>query len=108
MKKIYWHAIKMGQSYNEGTGEPIYEVEAESSECEYSEEWTKDDDDPIKDYVENAIENNDEDFEDAGYSWDNQEGNINFSTFSCESYYHILFKNGVPIELYYVGEEENV
>lgn len=102
MKKIYWHAIKMGQSYNEGTGEPIYEVEAESSECDYSEEWTKDDDDPIKDYVENAIENvSDGTFSDEGYSWD--EGKtISFLPSIQTNIYHVLYKNGKPIELYYV------
>ena len=102
MKKIYWHTIKIGQSYNEGTGEPIYEVEAESSECEYSEEWTKDDNDPIKDYVENAIENvSDGTFWDEGYSWDEGK-NISFFPAIQTNIYHVLYRNGEPIELYYV------
>ena len=56
-KKIYSHEICMTQSYNEGSGDHVYEVKKEQFECEYSEEWTQDSDDPIKDYVENAIEN---------------------------------------------------
>lgn len=102
MKKIYRHAIEIGQSYNEGTGEPIYEVEAESSECEYSEEWTKDDNDPIKDYVENAFENVlDKTFYEEGYSWD--EGKtIDFFSVITGDTYHVLYRDGEPVELYYV------
>ena len=103
MKKIYSHQIIMTQSYNEGSGEPIYEVKKERFDCEYSEEWVKDNDDPIKDYVENAIENvSDCNFADSGYSWDEQNININFSTVTFDGVYHILCKNGIPIELYYV------
>ena len=84
MKKIYCHAIKMGQSYNEGTGEPIY------------------DNDPIKDYVENAIENvSDGTFWDEGYSWDEGK-NISFFPAIQTNIYHVLYRNGEPIELYYV------
>ena len=102
MKKIYSHQIIMTQSYNEGSGEPIYEVKKEQFECEYSEEWTKDNDDPIKEYVENAIENvSDKNFSDSGYSWDGN-ANINFSSVSFSGAYHILFKDGSPVELYYV------
>lgn len=102
-KKIYSHEIFMTQSYNEGNGEHVYEVEKEQFECEYSEEWTCDSDDPIKEYVENAIENvSDEDFSDSGYSWDEQDMNINFSTVTFDGAYHVLCKNGKPIELYYV------
>ena len=102
MKKIYCHTIKMSQSYNERTGEPIYEVETEDSECEYSEEWLKDDEDPIKDYVENAIENvSDKTFSEEGYSWD--EGKtIDFFEVIPGDTYHILYRNGEPIELYHV------
>ena len=101
-RKIYSHQIVMTQSYNEGSGEPIYEVKKEQFECEYSEEWTKDNDDPIKDYVENSIENvSDDSFSDLGYSWD-QDSNINFSSVAFDGAYHILFKDGVPVELYYV------
>lgn len=100
-KRIYSHAICITQSYNEGSGEPVYEVKEEQFECEYSEEWTQDDD-PIKEYVENAIENvSDDSFSDLGYSWD-EDGNINFSSVSFSGAYHILFKDGNPIELYYV------
>ena len=102
-KKIYSHEIYITQSYNEGTGDYVYEVNEEQFECEYSEEWTRDSDDPIKDYVENAIENvSDCSFADSGYSWDEKNININFSTVTFEGAYHILFKNDVPIELYYV------
>ena len=102
-KRIYSHEICMSQSYNEGTGEYIYEVKKEQFKCEYSEEWTRDSDDPIKDYVENAIENvSDCNFSDSGYSWDEQNININFSAITFDGAYHILCKNGIPIELYYV------
>ena len=69
---------------------------------EYSEEWTKDDDDPIKDYVENAIENvSDKTFSEEGYSWD--EGKtIDFFEVIPGDTYHILYRNGEPIELYHV------
>lgn len=101
-KRIYSHEICISQNYNEGTGEYIYEVKKEQSECEYSEEWTQDNDDPIKEYVENAIENiSDKSFADSGYSWD-ENVNINFSTVTFDGAYHILCKNGEPIELYYV------
>lgn len=102
MKKIYYHEIAMTQSYNEGTGEPIYEVKKEQFGCEYSEEWTKDGEDPIKDYVENMIENfSDKSFRESGYSWD-ENAAINFSTVTFSGACHILFKNSEPIELYYV------
>lgn len=101
-KRIYSHEICISQNYNEGTGEYIYEVKKEQSECEYSEEWTRDSDDPIKEYVENSIENiSDDSFTDSGYSWD-ENANINFSTVTFDGAYHVLCKNGVPIELYYV------
>ena len=102
MKKIYSHEITISQSFNEGSGEYIYEVKKEQFECEYSEEWTNDSDDPIKDYVENAIGNViDESFSDAGYTWD-EDSNINFSSVTFDGASHILFKDGVPVELYYV------
>ena len=92
----------MTQSYNEGSGEPIYEVKKERFDCEYSEEWTKDNDDPIKDYVENAIENvYDDSFSELGYTWD-ENASINFSSVSFNGASHILFKDGAPVELYYV------
>ena len=102
MKKIYRHAIKIGQSYNEGTGEAIYEVEPERFDCEYSEEWAKDDNDPIKDYVENALENVlDKTFYEEGYSWD--EGKtIDFFSVITGDTYHVLYRDGEPVELYYV------
>ena len=101
-KKIYSHEICISQNYNEGTGEYIYEVKKEQSECEYSEEWTRDSNDPIKEYVENSIENiSDDSFADSGYSWD-ENANINFSTVTFDGAYHVLCKNGEPIELYYV------
>lgn len=103
IRKIYSHQIVMTQSYNEGSGEPIYEVKKEQFECEYSEEWARDNDDPIKEYVENAIENvSDKNFSDSGYSWDGN-ASINFSTVTFDWAFHVLFKNGIPIELYYVG-----
>lgn len=102
-KIICSHAISITQSYNEGTGDPVYEVKKEQSMCEYSEEWTRDNDDPIKEYVENAIENvSDKSFADSGYSWDEKNINVNFSTVTFDGAYHILCKNGVPVELYYV------
>lgn len=102
MKKIYYHAIKMSQSYNEETGEPIYEVEPERFDCEYSEEWTKDDNDPIKDYVENAIENvSDGTFYEEGYSWDDGK-TIDFFSVITGDTYHVLYRDGEPVELYYV------
>lgn len=101
-RKIYGHQIVITQSYNEGSGEPIYEVEKEQFDCEYSEEWTLDSDDHINEYVENAIENvSDDSFSDLGYSWDGN-ANINFSSVTFDGAYHILFKDGNPIELYYV------
>lgn len=102
-KRIYSHAISITHSYNEGTGNPVYEVKKEQFECECSEEWTRDSDDPIKDYVENAIENvSDDSFTDSGYSWDEKNINIDFSTITFDGAYHILCKHGKPIELYYV------
>lgn len=102
-KRIYSHEICITQSYNEGSGDPVYEVKKEKFECEYSEEWARDSDDPIKEYVENAIENvSDKDFSESGYSWDEPNININFSTVTFDGIYHILCKNGKPIELYYV------
>ena len=102
-KKIYEHEICITQSYNEGSGDYVYEVKKEGTECEYSEEWTQDNDDPIKEYVENAIENiSDDSFSDAGYSWDEPNINVDFSTVTFEGAYHILCKNGNPVALYYV------
>lgn len=101
-RKIYSHQIVITQSYNEGSREPIYEVKKERFECEYSEEWTRDSNDPIKEYVENAIENvSNKNFSDSGYSWDGN-ANINFSTVTFDGACHVLFKNGIPVELYYV------
>lgn len=102
-KRIYSHEICMTQSYNEGSGDCVYEVKKEQFVCEYSEEWTRDSDDPIKDYVENAIENvSDDGFSESGYSCDEQGIAINFSTVTFDGAYHILCKDGEPIELYYV------
>ena len=102
-KRIYSHAISITQSYNEGSGDAVYEVKKEQFECEYSEEWTQNSDDPIKEYVENAIENvSNKSFADSGYSWDEQNINVNFSTVTFDGAYHILCKNGVPVELYYI------
>ena len=101
-KKIYEHEICITQSYNEGSGDYVYEVDEEGFECEYSEEWTQDSEDPIKEYVENAIENvSDDSFSDEGYSWD-EPINIDFSKVTFDGAYHILCKDGSPIALYYV------
>ena len=109
MKKIYYHEIVMTQSYNEGTGEPIYEIKKEQFECEYSEEWTKDDADPIKDYVENMIENaTGESIEDAGYSWEGNNTSLDFGDLTYTGAAHILYdKNGDPVSIYYIKEVEN-
>lgn len=108
MKHIYCCQIELSPySYHEN-GDSIYEVNQDSEECEYSDEWFVDSDDPIKDYVENAIENAQGSFEDSGYSWDEEkEVDINFKTVITGTVYHVLFQNGVPVELYYVGEGED-
>lgn len=102
MKKIYYNNISIATN-SEG-----YEVDQESFECEYSEEWFVDDADPIKDYVENMIENSCVDFDDEGYTWDdgNNYCSINFGTMTMEDVYHILFKNGEPVAVYYVSESD--
>ncbi len=85
-----------------------YEVNPESTECEYSEEWTKDDEDPIKDYVENMIENaTGESIEDAGYSWEGNNTSIDFGDLTYTGAAHILYdKSGDPVSIYYIKEEE--
>lgn len=106
MKKIYSYAIIPADSYYEKTGEITYEVDEEENECEYSEEWCKDSDDPIKDYVENAVENaQGKTLEELGYSWDNKVNDINFKTVNFTGSYHILYdENGTPVELYVIKE----
>lgn len=103
MKKIYCNNISASVN-NCG-----YEVNPESMECEYSEEWTRDEDDPIKDYVENMIENaTGESIEDAGYSWDGNNKSLDFGNLAYTGAAHILYdKNGVPASIYYIKEVEN-
>ena len=57
---------------------------------------------PIKDYVENAFENVlDKTFYEEGYSWD--EGKtIDFFSVITGDTYHVLYRDGEPVELYYV------
>lgn len=101
MKKIYYNSISIATN-SEG-----YEVDPESFECEYSEEWLVDDADPIKDYVKNMIENACVDFVDEGYTWDERSNcSINFGTLTMNDAYHVLFKNGEPVEVYYVSESD--
>lgn len=102
MKKIYCNNISISVN-SEG-----YEVEPEAVECEYSEEWTRDEKDPIKDYVENMIENaTGESIEDAGYSWDGNNVSLDFGELTYTGAAHILYdKNGNPVEIYYIREEE--
>lgn len=102
MKKIYYNNISIA------TNSDGYEVDQEYFECEYSEEWLVDDADPIKDYVKNMVENACADFENEGYSWDNRSnyGSINFGTLTMDGAYHILFKNGEPVAVYYVAESD--
>lgn len=103
MKKIYCNNISVSVN-NEG-----YEVEQEAAECEYSEEWTRDEDDPIKAYVENMIENaTGESLEDAGYSWEGNNKSLDFRNLTFTGAAHILYnKNGDPVSIYYIKEVEN-
>jgi len=104
MKKIYYNGISIDVNTENG-----YKVDPDSFECEYSEEWTKDEDDPIKDYVENMIENvTGESLEDAGYSWTgNNNVSLDFGDLTYTGAAHILYdKNDDPVEIYYIREEE--
>ena len=103
MKKIYCNNISASVN-SEG-----YEVNPESTECEYSEEWTRDEKDPIKDYVENMIENaTGESIEDAGYSWEGNNTSLDFGDLTYTGAAHILYdKNGDPVSIYYIKEVEN-
>lgn len=103
MKKIYCNNISVSVN-SEG-----YEVESEAVECEYSEEWTRDEDDPIKDYVENMIENaTGESIEGAGYSWEGNNKSLDFGNLAYTGAAHILYdKNGDPVSIYYIKEVEN-
>lgn len=102
MKKIYCNNITVSVN-SEG-----YEIEPEAIECEYSEEWTQDDEDPVKDYVENMIENETgESLEDAGYSWEGNNTSLDFGALTYTGAAHILYnRNGDPVSIYYVNEEE--
>lgn len=102
MKKIYCNEIAVSV-YTDG-----YDVNQESSECEYSEEWTKDEEDPIKDYVENMIENETgKSLEDAGYSWNGNITSINYAGLVYTGASHILYdKNGDPVSIYYIDDKE--
>lgn len=99
MKKIYYNSISKATN-NEG-----YEVEQESFECEYSEEWFDGEEDPIGDYVRNMLENECVDFEEEGYTWDDGKESINWGALTMEGANHILYKDGEPIEVYYVSED---
>lgn len=103
MKKIYCNDISASVN-NCG-----YEVNPESTECEYSEEWTGSENDPIKDYVENMIENaTGESIEDAGYSWEGNNTSLDFDVLTYTGTAHILYdKNGDPVSIYYIKEVEN-
>jgi len=103
MKKIYCNNISVSVN-SDG-----YEVVPESVECDYSEEWTRDEDDPIKDYVENMIENETgESLEGAGYSWTGNIVSLDFCDLAYTGAAHILYdKNGDPVSIYYVNEVDN-
>lgn len=103
MKRIYCNNISASVN-SDG-----YEVNPESTECEYSEEWTRDEKDPIKDYVENMIENaTGESIEDAGYSWEGNNTSLDFGDLTYTGAAHILYdKNGDPVSIYYIKEVEN-
>lgn len=103
MKKIYCNNISASVN-SDG-----YEVNPESMECEYSEEWTRSENDPIKDYVENMIENaTGESLEDAGYSWEGNNKSLDFGNLAYTGASHILYeKNGDPVSIYYIKEVEN-
>ena len=103
MKKIYYNGISLDyNSYGDS-----YEVDSESFECEYSEEWTQNEEDPIKDYVKNSFENfSDCSFEDAGYSWDDYGGISLAGELYFDGPWHVLCRNGIPVEFYYIKEEE--
>ena len=79
-----------------------YEVQEESSECEYSEEWFSDAKDPIKDYVNNALEDSVNDIE--NYEWDLDTGICIYFTkhVNDTNIEHILYYKKKPIALYYV------
>lgn len=87
------------ESYGE-----CYEL-GESSECEYSEEWFGDSEDPIKDYVDNMLEECVEDIE--NYAWDlDDSAPIYFTNYTNENgIEHILYYKGKPISLYNVVDD---
>ena len=78
-----------------------YEVQEESSECEYSEEWFADSDDPIKDYVNNILEETVDDIE--NYEWDLDTHDCIYFTKHANNtgIEHTLYYKGKPIALYY-------
>ena len=98
MKKIMMAQIKGASgSYSE-----CYELQEESFECEYSEEWFIDSDDPIKDYVNNMLEETVGDIE--NYGWD-LAGNecVYFTKYTNDSNIeHVLYYKGKPTALYWV------
>lgn len=93
MKRIICYGIKPDTN----TTEDMYVLEQESFPCDYSEDWFKDANgaDMIKDYVESSIEN----WYDNVYTWD-EDVNLNYGWVVLGEQVHVLFRNGVPIELY--------
>ena len=88
----------------ESCGE-CYEVQEESSECEYSEEWFKDSEDPIKDYVDNMLAESVEDIE--NYAWDLDDSTtIYFRKHTNDTgIEHILYYKSKPISLYFAVDD---
>lgn len=98
MKKIMERQFKSADgSYSE-----CYELKEESRECELSEEWFSDSEDPIKDYVNNMLADSVHDFE--NYEWDLDTGDcIYFTKYTNDSNIeHILYYNKIPVALYFV------
>ena len=50
------------------------------------------------------LENECVDFEEEGYTWDDGKESINWGALTMEGANHILYKDGEPIEVYYVSE----
>jgi len=74
-----------------------YIISPEKFICDKSDEWLKNDEDPIIAYVENCLDNLDK------ITWD-KKINLEFdfgSTF-IDGIYHILFYDNKPREIYYI------
>lgn len=95
MKKIYYRQITSNPTSVNG-----YSCAREYVECEYSEEWFADYEDPIIPYVENAMDDMD------GYTWDEPHTVYYAKGHYSDGEEHFLFYDHVPVAMYFVLDIE--